>query len=274
MTIHFLLITLLNLGFGYILAKWLGRRRRFLERDRQWQELTAEVRACLEREAWHRNFQPQTAPLDAGTSIAEPPAAIAGPTTMADLAESPGIGLPNLASRSQLVQRLAQWWQQEPENARPIALGMVAVDQLQEITARCGAETSNQILTKLAEVVASAIRTTDVVGRSSASRVLIVFPDADANSAAIALERVRQTIEVTQFLKGPERITVSVTCSATERTAGDTPDDLVLRVEASLLNARRCGGNHTFVHDGSYPAPVRPPQISLEASVYPLGCAG
>lgn len=270
MVIHLVLIALLNLGFGYILAKWLSRRRRYLERKYQWQQITARVRGCLEQDAARQNLALQLIAPDGPDSFGEFPEAAAGPAEPVDVSEARPVGLANLITRAELVQRLGQWWQADPETAGPVALGLVAVDQLREIAGQFGVETANQILSRLAEIVASSIRATDIVGRSSGYRVLLVFPDSDANRAAIALERVRQTIAATQFLKGAERVSVSVTCSATARVPGDTPEDLLLRVEASLLDGRRCGGNHTFLHDGQFPAPVPPPQITLGSSVCSL----
>lgn len=188
----------------------------------------------------------------------------------ASIPEPPVVCAPNLISRAALERALGEWWRSDSGHARPVTVGLIAVDQLRPITSDFGPATANQILEKLTEIVANVTRREDLVSRSAGSRLLVLFPDTPADDSTAALERVRQTIEATQFLRGPEMLEVSVTCAVAERTAEDTPEALLARVEATLLDARRSGGNRTFLHAGMFSAPVSPPPVDAEISVCTL----
>jgi hypothetical protein len=39
---------------------------------------------------------------------------------------------------------------------------------------------------------------------------------------------------------------------------------MLLRAEAALREAKRYGHNRTFVHEGKFPIPVVPPELTIE----------
>lgn len=261
MAIKIFIFALLNLALGYGLAMAATRGR---GGEAQLRRRAAEAgqgeNGLMEAEA-----QESAAPLESAAEASELLATEAATNLdETDGAELAAVGPSNLTSRAALERALADWWRRNPDPALPVTVGLIAVDQLRQITGEFGASTANHVLERLAEVVAAVTRNEDLVARSAGSRLLVFFPDTPANDSTAALERVRQTIGATQFLKGPEMLEVSVTCSVAERAAGDTPEDLLERVEATLLDARRSGGNRTFLRAGTFSAPVPAPALNPE----------
>ncbi len=178
--------------------------------------------------------------------------------------------LHNLASRAALERALTEWWREDPEHTRSLTMGLIEVDQFSRIHEQFGARASSNVLQALATLVTSVTRGDDLAALSGGQRLLIMFPDTAARSATSAVERVRQTIDATQFLKGAEAVAVAVTCAVAEATEADTAESLLARLEATLVEAQGYGGNRTFLHEGKFPAPVVPPRFSLEPRVLPL----
>ena len=189
--------------------------------------------------------------------------------SLADAA-APEAALHNLASRATMERALSEWWRDDPGHTRPLTLGMIEIDQLSQIQEKCGGQTSNNLLLALATLLTGVTRGDDFAARCSGQRLLIMFPDTAARSATSAVERVRQTVEATQFFKGPDAVPVSLTCAVAEATETDTTESLLGRLEATLAEARGYGGNRTFLHEGRFPAPVVPPRFSLETRTVPI----
>lgn len=265
MAIYLFIVAILNLALGYALALLVSRMR-------SGDAHSAKTAAAVAEESPGAHSAPPAESIGSALLVADSPAGDQcrrGPAEIsrspAEAVEGPVSGVSNLTSRAALERALAEWWRKDPDHARTATVGMIEVDQLRQITTRFGSGTSNLVLEKLTEIVAVVTRSGDLVSRSAGPRLLLLFPDTPASSSTSALERVRQTIAATQFLKGPEVLEVSVTCAIAERTAGDTPESLLARAEATLLDARQYGGNRTFLHEGRFPAPVTPHPFSPEA---------
>ncbi|MEX0643173.1 MAG: hypothetical protein WD468_10760, partial [Pirellulales bacterium] len=48
-------------------------------------------------------------------------------------------------------------------------------------------------------------------------------------------------------------------------TASQSADNLIEFLEETLEEAKRYGGNRTFMHDGTSPTPVVPPELNIAA---------
>ena len=59
-------------------------------------------------------------------------------------------------------------------------------------------------------------------------------------------------------------IRITVSCALTRANNEDSPSSMLLRVEAALREAKRYGHNRTFVHEGKYPTPAVPPELTIE----------
>lgn len=75
---------------------------------------------------------------------------------------------------------------------------------------------------------------------------------------------IRQQVETTRFQAGADQFGASVSCAVVETVAGDAMDTVLERLETTLQEAKRCGRNRTFFHDGKFPTPVVPPILSLQ----------
>lgn len=173
--------------------------------------------------------------------------------------------LTGLGTRASLEAYLVDWWQKDPHRVRPLAVGMLDVDQFTQVNERHGQNVGNEILHAIAQLLLAENRRNGTTVRFSGQKFLLLFPDADPRFASNLLERIRQTVEMTHFQHREDDVQITVSCAVTKTMSEDTSDTLYARAEATLQEAKRYGRNRTFLHEGRYPDPVVPPNFTLEA---------
>ncbi len=184
--------------------------------------------------------------------------------------DRPTDALCTMASRASIERALTEWWRQDPGHTRPLTLGLLEIDQFVAIHDNFGSRTADAVMQALASITAGITRGDDLAARSSNQRIMIMFPDTAASSSTSAIERVRQLVEASQFCREGDPVRVTVTGAVVEATANDDAASVMARVEATLGEAKRYGGNRTFLHEGKFPAPVVPPRFVLESKSWPI----
>jgi diguanylate cyclase (GGDEF)-like protein len=126
---------------------------------------------------------------------------------------------------------------------QPVALLLVDLDGLKQINDRYGHQAGDTALVRLAEVIRSQLRETDVAARWGGDEFAILAPQTSHASALALAERIRVRVPG----EGPRaHITASLGVVATEpRMAGTAPDATMLMrlADAALYQAKRSGRN-------------------------------
>ena len=102
------------------------------------------------------------------------------------------------------------------------------------------------------------------MARFAGQQFLVVFCDVSLDDVIATIERTRQTIERAHFDHQDSDIRLTLSCAISTAIAHDQPTAVVQRVQAALQEAKRYGLNHTFVHEGRFPSPVEPPELSVD----------
>jgi PleD family two-component response regulator len=97
-----------------------------------------------------------------------------------------------------------------------------------------------------------------------------MFSDVEPQTAIKTIERCRQTIDSAHFEHKDFDIRITVSCALARANNDDSPSSILVRVESALREAKRYGHNRTFMHDGKYPTPVVPPEITIEPLHFPV----
>jgi diguanylate cyclase (GGDEF)-like protein len=177
------------------------------------------------------------------TRIARPVARV-----LADLArmtrQAQTDALTNLANRRALDERLDD----EVEHARRLgthlAFVIADIDNFKSINDRYGHQTGDEVLRRVAQVFAEAVRELDLPGRFGGEEIALVLPGTNLTGARHLAERIRKGIEdlhVPIPEGDPLRVTASfgAACFPTHSSAGE----LVAAADASLYDAKREGKN-------------------------------
>lgn len=131
---------------------------------------------------------------------------------------------------------------------RTFTLGLVAVDQEDEIREAWGEEGLHAVTLHVAGILTRATRQVDLRATLGSGRFGLILPETTLEGAVILAERVRQTVETDAFVMSeqhyPMTQTVSIGLACFPQDAEDDRG-LLARLEEALARAR--GGRNTTV---------------------------
>jgi len=99
---------------------------------------------------------------------------------------------------------------------------------------------------------------------------VMAWPMQPARHTTAAVERIRQSVESTKFVVKQQQASLTVSCSVVQYEQGESRDELFARAETTMTEARRYGRNRSFLNEGSHPAPVLPPNLTIQERVVPV----
>lgn len=156
---------------------------------------------------------------------------------LADMALTDGLtGLKNYRA---FQERLADEVATGLRDGRPLSLILLDVDEFKSYNDRFGHPEGDEALRKVAEVLRSIARGTDLVARYGGEEFAVLLPEVDEKGALAVAERLRAAIQGAPWTKR------NVTASFGVATWGeeDDADRLVARADAALYQAKKAGRN-------------------------------
>jgi diguanylate cyclase (GGDEF)-like protein len=127
----------------------------------------------------------------------------------------------------------------------PLALLMIDADHFKLINDTHGHQTGDDVLCKLASLLAERLRGHDFLGRLGGEEFLLIAPETDAEGAQILAESLRKIIAATPFAvaNGEISLSVSIGISNCAATARRTLKDMLAEADAALYDAKYTGRN-------------------------------
>ena len=148
---------------------------------------------------------------------------------------------------------------------RPLTIIMADLDLLRNINNTYGHLAGDEVLVAIAAIFKRAVREYDVVARFGGEEFAILLPETSAEQAFERGEKIRQTIEQTQFAIStsvtPISVTVSMGIAGRERF--DQPaQEIIHNADTALYHSKLRGRNKTYVcanetYRSFLPDPVR-----------------
>ncbi len=126
----------------------------------------------------------------------------------------------------------------------PLSLLMMDIDFFKKVNDQHGHPVGDLVLSKLAEVVQTTIRTTDALARWGGEEFVVLCPNTPLGTAALLAERLREKIAQTDF---PVVKDVHVSVGVAECLAHESWDAWLGRADAALYRAKTCGRNQVQV---------------------------
>lgn len=128
------------------------------------------------------------------------------------------------------------------------SLILLDIDHFKELNERCGRMTGDYVLKKVAGLIRSNIRDTDVSAPYGEDEFIIILPRTNLSSSWVAAERLRTMIERTELTDSAGNvfaITVSQGLAGWER--GDDAASLNSRAHEALHRAKEKGRNRVQI---------------------------
>jgi diguanylate cyclase (GGDEF)-like protein len=126
-------------------------------------------------------------------------------------------------------------------NRRPLSAMMLDVDHFKSINDAHGHVAGDAVLHRLAQVLATAIRKSDVCGRMGGEEFAVLLPDTTMGAASSLAEKLRLSIEETPVMH--EGVQLRFTASIGVAADGYDIDKLLHCADMALYRAKAAGRN-------------------------------
>ena len=148
--------------------------------------------------------------------------------------------LTGISNRQKGSEQLTHEIQRAERYGTALSLIMFDLDRFKQINDIHGHDIGDKVLTDVATLVASNIRTSDLVARWGGEEFIVIVPGTNLAEAFVLAEKLRISIEHNQL---PEIGPVTCSFGVASFHAGDTPDTLVKRADETMYQAKRTGRN-------------------------------
>jgi diguanylate cyclase (GGDEF)-like protein len=162
------------------------------------------------------------------------------------------------ASRTDLATRLLTGcaWRREAavqvtrarRRRAPLTVALIGIDNLQQVSSRCGQDAADSVLLSMAWLLIIGIRHDDLAGRLGEGELTVLFPRTTAAEASRVAERLRDAFRQVTIPAGAPApgarpaVTASIGLAALTEPARDVTD-LLVAADCALHQARRAGGD-------------------------------
>jgi diguanylate cyclase (GGDEF)-like protein len=125
-----------------------------------------------------------------------------------------------------------------------ISIAMVDVDHFKSFNDMEGHVFGDEALKKVASILISKLRKTDVLARYGGEEFVLMMPETNIQSAAEICERLRASVEATTFQgqNGAAYLTISIGIAAYPGQ-GETTQELIKAADGALYQAKEFGRN-------------------------------
>lgn len=151
--------------------------------------------------------------------------------------------LTGLMNRSTFNDSFNDFLHLSKRSGEPLSLIFFDIDNFKTINDTLGHQAGDNVLIRIAELLKTRLRRTDIIGRWGGEEFIIGLVDTDPKNAEVIAETLRKAFEEDSRLihLSSSRITASFGI-ATAHT-GDTIDTLLTRVDSAMYRAKELGKN-------------------------------
>ncbi len=123
---------------------------------------------------------------------------------------------------------------------RPVSMLFIDIDHFKRINDERGHVAGDEVLEAIARLLPTCLRGVDMIARLGGEEFVVLMPGATQDVANRVAERVR--IQVEEHFK---KFTVTVSIGVAQLASGETLEQLQVRADAAMYQAKRNGRNRT-----------------------------
>lgn len=128
-----------------------------------------------------------------------------------------------------------------------LALVIWDVDYFKRINDDYGHKAGDRTLTLVGQLLSHNIRETDFVARYGGEEFVMLLPNTSTVQALEMAENIREMIQQCSFNSNGEMIDLTISCGISEFREGDHIDDVFVRADQALYQAKQAGRNRCAV---------------------------
>ena len=128
-----------------------------------------------------------------------------------------------------------------------LAIVMVDIDHFKRVNDAHGHDVGDQVLRRVAAVMAQNVRANDILGRWGGEEFMVACVNCSAEHAAVVAQKIRQRIEASAFGARPRvHVTASFGVAVTHTVDGFA--ECLQRADAALYHAKSHGRNRVVIY--------------------------
>lgn len=162
-------------------------------------------------------------------------------------------GLPNRLAYKDRVEMEANRWRRY---RAPLSLLIWDIDFFKPINDNYGHKAGDKTLSLVGQLLLNNCRSTDFVARYGGEEFVMLMPNTQATQAYAMAEKVRDIIEHCGFNYNGEKIDLTISCGISEFATDDQHDDVFIRADQALYQAKQAGRNRCMVYQNELNSPA------------------
>jgi len=159
--------------------------------------------------------------------------------------------LTGLENRRVFEERIGSMVESARRHGHPITLACMDLDHFKQINDTMGHAEGDRVLRRVARLLSTMVRNSDLLVRMGGDEFLLVLPETDLSSAAVLAERLRRGIRDLGIGAGGKKLGVSI--GLAQWQPGLTIEDWLLKADEVLYRAKAQGRGRVCVEAAETP---------------------
>ncbi len=151
--------------------------------------------------------------------------------------------LTKLYNRHYLVDKLNTTFRRSRKNDQPLCLVLADLDHFKRINDRFSHSVGDQVLMKVAEILQSNLRQTDVAGRYGGEEFLLILPNTDNAAALQVCEKLRACVREYDWSRIAPGLEVTISMGICAHPEARSHEELLQMADRFLYAAKNTGRN-------------------------------
>lgn len=144
-------------------------------------------------------------------------------------------------NRAGYEERAAEFFARWCRSGADLALVFIDCNKFKEINDTYGHGAGDLVLTKIAAILQSRARASDVVCRFGGDEFVILVPDTDSRGAEVLARSVCEEVLDAGFNDNGRPLDVSISCGITQlKTGDDSMEAVIARADEAMYRAKKC----------------------------------
>ena len=152
--------------------------------------------------------------------------------------------LPNrLSYDKRSLQEYSRWHRYR----NPLSIAVCDLDLFKRINDSYGHTAGDKVLKKVSETFLKCLRSTDFICRYGGEEFVILLPETELESAKLAMEKLRKTVEESPFHFRGERVVITVSIGVAQFCEGNSLEQVFERADKAVYRAKEQGRNQVVL---------------------------
>lgn len=157
--------------------------------------------------------------------------------------------LTGLANRRAFDEWLAEEFRRSRTEDRPLSLVVMDLDHFKLVNDEYSHLVGDEVMRIVADVLRRHVRAGDQAARWGGEEFTLTFHDIDSEQAASISERIRESIEATDFGRLAPNLNITASFGVSDTRRARSYEDLLRQADQALFRAKAEGRNRVAMHE-------------------------